>query len=126
MKKRRTVKLPDGREISLFAARRLYRKTQYRIALNKFRIRFNELRIVRNELRILIHYLFVCFKMFVEGFGVPQGFQCRVPQLQKIYNAVKVVFWCHRCQSDAKNPPPSSGENTPLQPLENQRKTDVK
>jgi len=111
MKRRVMVKLPDGSEISLFAARCKYRKTQCLILFSEIRIFLSECRIILSELHILLHYLFVRFEMFIEGFSVPQCFRCRVPRLQKIYNKIKVIFYvAHGGQSDAKNNLPASHE----------------
>ena len=79
------ITLPDGRQISLFAAKCLYRKTQFHIAFKKF-----------THLLCLLccigYYAFIRFKMFAQGRDVPHYLSWSGANQQMILNYFKVLF----------------------------------
>jgi hypothetical protein len=108
---KKTVKLPNGSELSLFAARIHYRKTQCRIV-------FYKLIYLLHGFRALFHYLLIRIKLYFYGFDMPHNLTgCR--DGRKIFlNSVKMLFgYSHNQEEDAKSLSASSVEKPPCNPL---------
>jgi len=111
LKKRRTVKLPDGREISLFAARCEYRKTQCYITIKQFLQLFTLFRVV-------FHYCIIRFHLFANGLERPSNVFTWGVCFQKCLDNIKFLVRVHKCNwsgspwtsSDAKNEGLSNAE----------------
>ncbi len=124
--------LPDGTELTLFAAKLKYRKTQCLIAFLKFR----HLKLCLSGLLV---YCYVHLKMFAQGVNVPHYLHWRAERQQYFLNGLKAGFslawWLEwfgglcvghdwniarlKEQLSMAEKPENKPENKPILPLDN-------